>query len=138
MAPIAKMAAPEHMPPIIVAEEQFDDLSDIAERLTHVLPEVSGFLDQELARAKLLPMNHVPEDVVTVGSTVEFIFGMKGRSERLRLVYPADNPSDSGSVSIASPVGVALLGLSEGQSISWSSRYGELRWLKVTKVERPW
>lgn len=135
MAPIAVVAAPEHMPPIVIAEEQFDALSDIAERLAGVLPEVADFLERELARARLLPMNHVPPNVVTMNATVEFIFGMKGRTERLTLVYPAEDAS--GSVSIASPVGVALLGLSEGQSISWSSRYGELRWLKVKKVERP-
>lgn len=137
MSPIAAMAAPENMPPIIVAEEEFDALSDIAESLAGVLPEVAHFLERELARARLLPMNHVPPNVVTMNATVEFTFGMKGRSEKLRLVYPAESPSENGSVSIASPVGVALLGLGEGQSISWSSRYGELRWLKVTRVVRP-
>ncbi len=137
MARLAETVSTEHMPPITIAEEQFDELSEIAERLAGVLPEVSHFLDQELVRAKLLPLNHVPANVVTVNSTVEFIFGMKGRKETLTLVYPSANSDGPDNVSIASPVGVALLGLSEGQTMSWSSRYGELRWLKVVKVTRP-
>ena len=122
------------LPPIIVAEEQFDELSVIAERLSRVLPEVSRFLEQELSRAKLVPMARVPGNVVMVNSTVEFIFGMKGRPERLKLVYPAKTMPESGCISLASPAGVALLGMREGETISWSTRYGDMRWLKVVKV----
>ena len=126
--------AASNLPPIIVAEEQFEELSDIAVRLAGVLPEVSEFLEQELGRAKLVPLARVPGNVVTVNSTVDFIFGMKGRPERLKLVYPARTMPESGCVSLASPVGVALLGMREGETISWSTRYGDMRWLKVVKV----
>ena len=126
--------ARSNLPPIIVAEEQFDALSDIAERLSRVLPEVSGFLEQELSRAKLMPMARIPGDVVTVDSTVEFIFGMKGQPERLKLVYPEKARPDNSCISLASPAGVALLGMREGETISWSTRYGDMRWLKVVKV----
>jgi transcription elongation GreA/GreB family factor len=27
-----------------------------------------------------------------------------------------------------------LLGMREGETISWSTRYGDIRWLKVVKV----
>lgn len=125
------------MPPIMVAAEQYDQLSAVAGGLEEVLPEVAHFLDQELARAEVRPLAQLPDDVVTVNSTVDFIFGMKGRVQRLTLVYPTVRSSDEGVVSIASPVGVALLGMREGQTISWSTRYGDLRWLKVVKlVER--
>ena len=122
------------LPPIVVAAEQYDRLSAVAGGLEEVLPEVAHFLDQELARAEVMPLAQLPDDVVTVNSTVDFIFGMKGRVERLKLVYPTARSSDDGVVSIASPVGVALLGMREGQTISWSTRYGDLRWLKVVKV----
>tara|TARA_B100000614_G_scaffold252376_2_gene264963 strand:- start:1201 stop:1326 length:126 start_codon:yes stop_codon:yes gene_type:complete len=39
-------------------------------------------------------------------------------------------------VSLASPVGVALLGMKAGETISWSTRYGDIRSLKVLGVER--
>jgi len=123
----------KNLPPIFVAEEQFDELSEIAERLADVLPEVSEFLDQELSRAKLMPLSHLPREVVTVNSTVEFVFGMKGRPEKLKLVYPAKDIPE-GCISLASPVGVALLGMREGETISWTSPHGDQRWLRVVKV----
>lgn len=125
--------AQQNLPPIIVAEEQFDDLSDMSERLADVLPEVSSFLERELSRAKLMPLARIPREVVTVGATVEFVFGMKGQPERLKLVMPSRELPE-GCISLASPVGVALLGMREGETISWSTRYGDIRWLKVVKV----
>ena len=123
----------QDLPPIIVAEEQFDDLSGISERLADVLPEVSSFLERELSRARLMPLARIPREVVTVGATVEFVFGMKGRPERLKLVMPSRDIAE-GCIALASPVGVALLGMREGETISWSTRYGDIRWLKVVKV----
>lgn len=130
---MVEQAATAKLPPIIVAEEQFDDLSDVSERLADVLPEVSSFLERELARAKLMPLARIPREVVTLGATVEFVFGMKGRPEKLKLVMPSRDIPE-GCISLASPVGVALLGMREGETISWSSRYGDIRWLRVVKV----
>jgi regulator of nucleoside diphosphate kinase len=125
------------LPPIIVAEEQFEGLSTVAERLAHAIPEVGHFLERELDRAKLMSLARMPGDVVTVGATVEFIFGTKGRAERLTLAYPASAVAEHGFVSLASPVGVALLGMKAGNTISWSTRYGDMRSLKVLAVEPP-
>lgn len=130
----AAMAA-SSLPPIVVAEEQFEELSTIAEQLAHAIPEVGHFLERELDRAKLMPLARMPRDIVTVGATVEFVFGMKGRAERLTLVYPAGAVAEHGYVSLASPVGVALLGMKAGSTISWSTRYGDIRSLKVLAVE---
>ncbi|MBO6669278.1 nucleoside diphosphate kinase regulator [Parvibaculum sp.] len=129
-------ATAQDLPPIVVAEEQFDELSSVAERLVDAIPEVGLFLERELDRAKLMPLARMPHDVVTIGSTVSFIFGMTGRAERLKLVWPEGNIADHGLVSLASPVGVALLGMKAGETISWSTRYGDIRSLKVLGVER--
>ncbi|WP_421861769.1 nucleoside diphosphate kinase regulator [Parvibaculum sp.] len=136
MAAIEQAAiAATSLPPIIVADEQFEELSTVAEQLAHAIPEVGHFLERELDRAKLMSLARMPGDIVTVGSTVEFIFGMKGRAERLTLVYPAGAVAEHGFVSLASPVGVALLGMKAGNTISWSTRYGDMRSLKVLAVE---
>ncbi len=124
-------------PAILIAEEDLEALSDVAENLLDVLPDVGRFLDDELTRARVVPRRSVPRNVVTMNATVEFVLEQSARPERLKLVYPADHVSDGSSISIASPVGVALLGLKEGQSMSWPSRYGEKLSLKVMKVEVP-
>lgn len=133
---VMETIAPEELPAILLAEEEFDELSDIARSLTHVLPEVARLLKRELARARLVPLAEMPGDVVTMHATVSFRLGAEETAERLKLVYPAEKAADDGCISIASPVGVALLGLRAGQTIAFHSRYGKPRWLKVTSVAR--
>ncbi|PKP72006.1 MAG: nucleoside-diphosphate kinase [Alphaproteobacteria bacterium HGW-Alphaproteobacteria-5] len=124
------------LPPIVVAEEQFDEICEVSELLIDAIPEVGRFLERELERARLVPLFRVPLDVVTVGSTAEFIFGATGRVERLALALPENAVSREGVVSLASPVGVALLGMKIGNTISWNTRYGDQRSLKVIGVQR--
>jgi regulator of nucleoside diphosphate kinase len=124
-------------PPIVIAEESLEPLSDVAESLLDVLPEVGHFLEDELTRARLVPLRAMPRDVVTMNATVEFTLGQSDRVERRRLVFPADCVAGGGCISIASPAGVALLGLREGQTMSWTSRHGELLSLRVLRVHPP-
>jgi regulator of nucleoside diphosphate kinase len=123
-----------HLPAIIVAEEELEPLSDLAETLLDAMPDIGHFLDSELSRARLMPSRSMPRGVVGVGSTVEFEWGPEQRTETLKLVYPSEHKNDGSSVSIASPVGVALLGLRAGQTIAWTGRYGEKVSLCVTRV----
>lgn len=132
---IKKIATDDH-PPIMIAEEDFDRLSDVAEALHDAMPAIAAFLNDELARARIVPMSKMPPDVITMNACVEVKFDQTGKTEKLKLVYPADGADGEGRVSIASPVGIALIGLREGQSISWHSRYGEQRSLTVLRLVR--
>src|SRR3546814_1242385 len=59
-----------------------------------------------------------------MGSSVTFI-DEKSRAERtVRLVYPAEADIAAGRMSILTPVGAGLIGLSVGQSINWPDRGG--------------
>lgn len=124
-------------PPIAIAEEDLEPLSDVAESLLDVLPDVGRFLEDELTRARLVPRGAMPRNIVTMNATVEFTLGQSAHVERMKLVYPADHVADGSSISIASPVGVVLLGLKEGQTMSWTSRYGDQLSLKVVEVVAP-
>src|SRR3546814_20073705 len=75
-------------------------------------------------RAAICERPDIPPDVVTMGSSVTFI-DEKSRAERtMRLVYPAEADIAEGRMSILTPVGAGLLGLSVGQSINWPDRGG--------------
>ena len=50
------------------------------------------------------------------------------------LVYPRDADISRGRVSVLTPVGAALIGVSAGDSITWETRTGELRKLTVLKI----
>jgi regulator of nucleoside diphosphate kinase len=91
-------------------------------------------LEAEIVRAEVREPASVPADVVTMNS--ELLCRLDGSNEerRLRLVYPDDAAAGSEHVSVLAPVGAALLGLSEGQSIDWPLPGGRLTRLTVTRV----
>jgi regulator of nucleoside diphosphate kinase len=60
-----------------------------------------------------------------------------GRERRVELVFPGEADIGAGKISILTPIGTALIGLSEGQSIAWTARDGSERHLTVLKVEGP-
>src|SRR3546814_3263969 len=71
-----------------------------------------------------------------MGSGVTFI-DEKSRAERtVRLVYPAEADIAEGRMSILTPVGAGLIGLSVGQSINWPDRGGIEHRLTIVAVER--
>ena len=91
-------------------------------------------LNEELARAEVVPPDKVPAGVVTMHSTVECEDEMTHDRHTLTLVYPNDANVDNGRISVLAPVGSALLGLSAGQSIDWSAPDGRALRLRVTAV----
>ncbi len=65
---------------------------------------------------------------------VEFHYGLTNQIRTVQLVYPAAADVKVGKVSVMTPVGAALVGLSEAQSIEWRTLQGCTRNLKVLKV----
>src|SRR3546814_13286656 len=55
----------------------------------------------------------------------------------VRLVYPAEADIAEGRMSILTPVGAGLIGLSVGQSINWPDRGGIEHRLTIVAVEQP-
>lgn len=89
----------------------------------------------ELDRAQAHTREAMPRGVVTMGATVEFIDEANGRRRSVRLVPPEEADIAAGRVSILTPVGAGLIGLSEGQSIRWPDRQGHERVLRIVNVE---
>lgn len=76
-------------------------------------------LQKELDRATILSPQDMPPTVVTMNSTVRFKVESSPEEFTLTLVYPKDVGSEGGRISIMAPVGSAMLGLSQGDSIEW-------------------
>lgn len=75
--------------------------------------------------ADLVSSYDVPPNVVTMYSQVLLADLPSGERRKLTLCYPHDAEPASGFVSVLSPVGAALLGLSVGQTASWTGPQGE-------------
>ena len=96
-------------------------------------PAAIALMD-ELNRAEILPPEQIPADVVTMHSRVECEDVASGEDHVLTLVYPNEADFERGRVSVLAPVGSALLGLSVGQSIDWTTPEGRGLRLRVTAV----
>lgn len=121
------------LPPIIVSGMDFDRLERLVAAAS---PEsrTADFLAREIARATIVPSGFLLRGVVAMGSEVEFRDDATGRSRTVNLVYPDQADLDDGKLSVLSPVGAALIGLSVGQSIEWETPTGDWRSLTVLSV----
>ncbi|WP_332715493.1 nucleoside diphosphate kinase regulator [Pelagibacterium mangrovi] len=116
------------LPAILVSQDDFELLSRLA---SAGRGETAEDLMSELERATLA--DPIPADIVRMGSTVSYAINDEG-PRTVRLVYPADADISSGAISVLTPIGTALLGLSPGQSIGWTARDGHERQLEVIAV----
>jgi regulator of nucleoside diphosphate kinase len=120
------------LPPITVSSADRD-------RLFAVLDNFKGDSDQidylydELARARFVEADAMPEDVVTLGSRLRFRNEATGKEHERVLTLPHETHSVSDAISILTPAGAALLGLKVGDEIQWphQGHFLRLRLLNV-------
>ena len=126
----------EMRPPIAIDANHFARLSALSSLTSGSMTEVCEYLREELDRARVLPAEKLRPDIVSLGSQVEFRDEQTGKTQEIILVYPLDADIARRRVSVLTPVGAALLGLSVNQTISFRTRTGERRELTVLKVGR--
>lgn len=122
-------------PGLIIAADQYEELQSLARHAMHRLPDVAHQLLEEVERAEIRRPDEMPPTVVTVGSKVTFRNEASGREQTVRLVYPREANIDARRISVLTPIGAALIGLNEGESIDWEGRDGLVRRLTVTRVQ---
>jgi len=88
-------------------------------------------LDAELARAEVVGINKLPADVITMNSRVLLL--MDGIEEEISLVYPHEADVSQNMISVLSPVGIAILGYREGDTVEWRVPSGIIK-VEVKKV----
>jgi regulator of nucleoside diphosphate kinase len=120
-------------PAITVCETDLTKLSALAAAIEERAPHISEELLSELDRARVVADHAIAQDVVRIGSTVEFKPDT-GEARTVTLVLPADADISEGRISILTPIGTALLGLSPGQTMSWYARDGRRHELSVISV----
>lgn len=126
MNPIATGSA------ITLKESDYERLQATIEH--HESPQADA-LDEELARAETVPDADFPEGIVSMHSRVSFEDIDTGRETTVTLVYPQEADVAQMRVSVLTPVGSALIGLSVGGEIEWPLPSGQARRLRVTSVQ---
>jgi regulator of nucleoside diphosphate kinase len=92
------------------------------------------FLVRELIRATIVEDDELPPNTVTMGSKVEFREEGSKTNKVVTLAHPNESEFYDDAISVLSPAGAALIGLSEGQSISYGAPGGLLTTVTVVKV----
>ncbi|WP_042446225.1 nucleoside diphosphate kinase regulator [Azospirillum sp. B510] len=131
------MRPTDQFPPILLTATDHDRLSALVEAVSERLPEVYAYLTVELERAAVIEEGELATGVVTMGARVAFRDEVTGQERTVTLVYPRDADLAACRVSVLTPIGAALIGVAEGQSITWYTREGEAKILTVLAVERP-
>lgn len=123
----------ERLPRISITEKDLESLLRLANAALSSMPEVAEELLGELDRARIVSDRTAKPNVVRMGSSLSYR-SEDGVERRVTLVYPGAADISFGRISVLTPIGTALIGLSEGQSISWATRSGKRQTLTVTAV----
>jgi regulator of nucleoside diphosphate kinase len=124
-------------PPIHLLASESDLVGSLALQAEHRQPVVAAMLLAEIERAELHGTDTLPDDVITLGSEVDFVDEKSCQLRTVQLVLPADANIAIGKISILTPVGAALYGLAAGASIDWPDLGGQSRRIKILAVRQP-
>lgn len=120
-------------PAITVARSEHVRLSNLADMLAERDPHAAEQLAAELERARIVDDARMAPGIVRMGSIAEFSIDDEA-PQTAELVFPKDADISRQRISVLTPVGAALLGMSAGQSIEWAARDGKGRRLSVIAV----
>lgn len=121
------------LPAITIARSEHARLSNLADMLAARDPHAAEQLAAELDRAKIIDDARMAPGIMRMGSIAEFRIDDEP-VQTAELVFPKDADISRQRISVLTPVGAALLGLSAGQSIEWAARDGRVRRLTVVSV----
>ncbi|MGN6210137.1 nucleoside diphosphate kinase regulator [Asticcacaulis sp.] len=121
------------LPAILIGEDDLDALHRLADQARGHLAAAAEQLLTELERARIVAQDKLPPETVRMGSLVTFTTE-GGLSRSVELVFPDQADIAANRISILTPVGAALIGVSIGQTIDWQSPDGRRRSLTVTAV----
>ncbi|WP_417270632.1 nucleoside diphosphate kinase regulator [Celeribacter sp.] len=124
-------------PKVVISADDLAHLEELADNMMRRQPALADRLLEEIGRARIVAPAKVRDNVVTMGSTVTYRDEMSGQEKTITLVYPEEADITNLCVSVMTPIGVALLGLSEGASFYWDTRDDQRRTLTVLEVTQP-
>ncbi|WP_333794313.1 nucleoside diphosphate kinase regulator [Hyphomicrobium sp.] len=126
------------LPQIVVGEGEENRLSTLASSAMSAgrSEKVAQVLLSEMERAVVVPDAKVPETVVRMNSRI--VFSIDGGEKReVELVFPGEANIDQGKISVLTPIGSALIGLSSGQAMTVNGADGRPHELTVISVLPP-
>ncbi|WP_189499534.1 GreA/GreB family elongation factor [Algimonas arctica] len=116
-------------PEIYITDEDFKLLSPFANGAS----AAAELLFEEIDRAERVEPNSTVS-FVKIGSTIQYKDMTSGTTKQVQLVLPKDADISNGQISILTPVGASLIGLTENAGFEWVGNDGHLRELKILSI----
>jgi len=123
------------LPAIAINARDADRLRHLAEAAAEKYPETADFLAREIDRADIRPADEPMNGVVAMQSEVTFRDDVSDQTRTVTLVFPDEADVNAGKISVLTPIGAALIGLSAGQTIEFQTPAGGWRALTVVSVK---
>jgi regulator of nucleoside diphosphate kinase len=127
----------EHLPPIIIAQRDYARLERLADNALRERHPVGRFLMSEIRRAVVFDTNKRPDGVACLNEWVTYRIDGSRRSESRVLVCPEELRNGQMELSVLSPLGAAVLGLSIGHRMKFFSIEGGVHSVMVEDVVAP-
>ena len=121
---------------IYITAEDYPKLKLLASALASRQNEGARDLLQELDRATVLDARAMSPDVVRLGSRVAIRDMDTNETEEYTVAMPDRASPENGVISVLAPIGTAVLGYSEGDTLEWKTP-GGVRRIKLEKVQQP-
>lgn len=125
-----------HLPNITLTTDDSERLRRLADAASEKFPRTAEFLAREVDRATVVDDHGASSGLVTMGAQVVYRDDDTGKSRSVILVYPDEADLDEGKISVLTPIGAALIGLSVNQSIEFETPTGATRSLTVMSVRK--
>ncbi|MDC7685147.1 nucleoside diphosphate kinase regulator [Asticcacaulis sp. BYS171W] len=122
------------LPAIQIGDDDFRALEALTGSVSGPLAAAAERLLTELERARRKPQHQIPATVVSMGDRITF--DRNGVETTGTLVLPHEADISAGRLSVLTPVGAALIGLSLGQSIAYRTPGGDSHTLTVQAIDR--
>ncbi|WP_442485788.1 GreA/GreB family elongation factor [Aeoliella sp. SH292] len=94
-------------------------------------------LEWQLETTRATEPSAIPDDIVTMNSTVRLVSADGTQEALCTIVYPEDIELTDMAISVLEPLGSRLLGRRVGDLIEWKERAAEGPWLVAEVVFQP-
>ena len=122
--------------PIHITEFDLERLKKLLQEAQYTNYRKSEYLEKlqmEISRAEVVSPQDIPDDVITMNSTVCLVDLETGEEEIYTLVFPQNSDLKQGKLSVLAPIGTAMLGYEVGDVFEWEVPAGKRR-LRVEKI----
>lgn len=105
--------------------KRFQWLSKNSSKFDEIYKKSLIQLEKELKNAVIVEPINIPGNVITMQTTFKVRDAVTNKENIYTLVFPFDADLEQNKISILTPIGVSVIGFSEGEIVEWEAPSGK-------------